>query len=112
MQNFFVSYNKKLDKVYTLQFKKSAKYWKKRSIPRGQILYHKKNFSKYFGLQIKDFKNKKVLETGAGPGMHAIILAFMSAEVHAADILKSNVLIIKTFLKLSCSSIFLKIFKK
>ena len=62
-----MSYENRLNTVYTqhLQFKKPSKFWKKRSIPKGQILYHKKNFSKYFGLPIKNFKTKKILETGA-----------------------------------------------
>ena len=86
-----MSYYKKLNKVYSAQFHRPPEFWNKRSIPKGQILYHKKNFSKYFALPIKNFKNKKVLETGAGGGIHAVILALMYAEVHAADILNSNV---------------------
>ena len=87
-----MSYENRLNTVYTqhLQFKKPSKFWKKRSIPKGQILYHKKNFSKYFGLPIKNFKTKKILETGAGPGVHATILGLMSNDVHAADILAKN----------------------
>jgi 2-polyprenyl-3-methyl-5-hydroxy-6-metoxy-1,4-benzoquinol methylase len=95
-----MNYKKKLNKVYTLQFKFVSEYWKKRLIPKGQILYHKKNFSKYFGLPIKDFKTKRILETGAGPGVHATILALMCSEVHASDILTSNVMRMKILKKL------------
>ena len=97
-----MSYENRLNTVYTqhLQFKKPSKFWKKRSIPKGQILYHKKNFSKYFGLPIKNFKTKKILETGAGPGVHATILGLMGNEVHAADILAKNVIKMKVLKKL------------
>ena len=95
-----MNYKQKLNRVYTLQFKHTPEYWKKRSIPKGQILYHKKNFSKYFGLPIKDFKTKRILETGAGPGVHATILALMGSEVHASDILISNIIKMKILKKL------------
>ena len=80
-------YKSMLDRVYTLQFKNSAKSF----LPQGQIKYHIQNYQKYFRLSKKEFSKKKILETGAGPGIHAAILSLMGAEVHAADILNSNI---------------------
>ena len=83
MKNYYYNY---LDKVYSWQFRNSVK-----RLPKGQINYHKKNFSKYFNEKLINFKKLNILETGAGPGVHAIILCLMGAKVMAADILKSNV---------------------
>jgi SAM-dependent methyltransferase len=110
-----MKYYNKLHRVYNLQFTKTPKFWKKKSIPKGQIEYHKKNFSKYFDLPIKDFKEKKILESGAGPGVHATILALMGSNVYSADILKSNVRkmkILKKLYKLNNLKISLHDFRK
>lgn len=80
------NYSQGLNKVYSLQFSKSAK-----KIPIGQINYHQKNFVKYFKLKKKDFKKKSILDTGAGPGVHSVILALMCKRVLAADYLTINV---------------------
>ena len=95
-----MKYYNQLNKVYSLQFAKTREFWKKKSIPKRQIEYHKKNFSKYFDLPIEEFKGKKILETGAGPGLHAAILALMGSNVYAADKLKSNVIKMKKIKKL------------
>lgn len=92
MKNYYYNY---LDKVYSWQFRNSVK-----KLPLGQIKYHKKNFSKYFKENINDFKKLNILETGAGPGVHAIVLCLMGAKVMAADILRSNVQKIKKLKKL------------
>lgn len=83
MKNYYYTY---LDNVYSWQFKNSVK-----KLPLGQINYHKKNFLKYFDENIEDFKRLNILETGAGPGVHAAILCLMNANVTAADILRSNI---------------------
>jgi hypothetical protein len=88
------NFKKNLNKVYTFQFKNSF-----RPLPLGQIRYHKKNFLYYFNCSLKEFKKKKILDTGAGPGVHSTILAMMGADVYAADILKNNIKIIKKFKK-------------
>ena len=81
-------YIKFIDELYgQFQFKTSGKF----HIPKGQIEYHKKNFSTYFNLKQKNFINKRFLETGAGPGIHATILAMMGAEVKALDLSKTNI---------------------
>ena len=82
MKNYYYTY---LDNVYYWQFKNSVK-----KLPLGQINYHKK-FLKYFDENIEDFKRLNILETGAGPGVHAAILCLMNANVTAADILRSNI---------------------
>ena len=38
-----------------------------KKLPKGQIEYHKKNFSKFFDINVNSFKNLNILETGAGP---------------------------------------------
>lgn len=63
----------------------------KLKIPKGQIEYHKKNFQKYFKLKKKDFKNKEILDTGAGAGIHSAILSLMDAKVTAVDLSKENI---------------------
>lgn len=60
-------------------------------LPEGFIAYHKSNFSKYFGLSEAEFKGKKILETGCGPGKHAVVLALMGAEVTAVDLTPENI---------------------
>lgn len=79
-------YSSGLNKVYSLQFKNSAK-----KIPIKQIQYHQLNFQKFFKLKKKDFKKKTILDTGAGPGVHSVILALMCKNVLAADYLPINV---------------------
>ena len=85
-----------LNKVYTLQFINSAKTF----LPEGQIKYHIKNYKKYFRLYKVEIKKKKILETGAGPGVHAAILSFICASVYAADILETNIIKIKNLRKI------------
>ena len=89
-------YKSMLNKVYTLQFINSAKTF----LPRGQIEYHIKNYQKYFKLNKKAFSRKKILETGAGPGVHAAILSLTGANVCAADILDTNIKKIKNLKKI------------
>ena len=89
------NYYNYLDKVYSWQFRNSVK-----KLPLGQINYHKKNFLKYFNENYKSLKKLKILETGAGPGIHAIILCLMGANVTASDILKSNIEKIKRLKKI------------
>ena len=60
-------------------------------LPEGFIAYHKNNFSKYFNLPQNEFKGLNVLETGAGCGRHAIVLALLGANVIAADLSLENV---------------------
>lgn len=85
-------YYKQLDKVYSSQFKLSFK-----TLKYGQIKYHFENFSTFFNEKLEDFKKFNILETGAGPGVHATILSLMGANVMAADILNSNIQKIKKF---------------
>ena len=88
-------YLKVLNDVYSFQFN-----FKVKKLPLGQIKYHKKNFSKFFNLKIKDFKHKEILDTGAGSGQHTSILSLMGAYVFATDVLKSNINKIKKFRKI------------
>jgi 2-polyprenyl-3-methyl-5-hydroxy-6-metoxy-1,4-benzoquinol methylase len=88
-------YYKNLDKVYSWQFRNSIK-----KLPLGQINFHKKNFLRYFDEDINSFKKLQILETGAGPGVHAIILSLMGANVTASDILESNIKKIKRLKKI------------
>ena len=89
-------YKTMLNKVYTLQFINSAKTY----LPKGQIKYHLNNYKKYFKLSKKEIANKTILETGAGPGVHATILSLTGANVHAADILDSNIKKIRNLKKI------------
>jgi 2-polyprenyl-3-methyl-5-hydroxy-6-metoxy-1,4-benzoquinol methylase len=89
------SYYKNLNTVYSYQFRNIVK-----KIPLGQINYHKKNFQYYLNLKIKNFRNKKILDTGAGSGIHSCILSLMGAHVFATDILQSNINKIKKFKKI------------
>jgi 2-polyprenyl-3-methyl-5-hydroxy-6-metoxy-1,4-benzoquinol methylase len=79
-------YSSGLHKVYSLQFRNSAK-----RIPINQIKYHQSNFIKFFKLKKSEFKSKTILDTGAGPGVHSVILALMCKKVIAADYLQINV---------------------
>ena len=79
-------YLKVLNDIYSFQFN-----FKVKKLPLGQIKYHKKNFSKFFNLKIKDFKHKEILDTGAGSGQHSATLALMGAHVFATDVLQSNI---------------------
>ena len=88
-------YLKVLNDVYSFQFN-----FKVKKLPLGQIKYHKKNFSKFFNLKIKDFNNKEILDTGAGSGQHTSILSLMGAHVFATDVLQSNIDKIKKFRKI------------
>ncbi len=90
-----INYSKGLYEVYSLQFSNSVK-----KIPKGQIKFHKKNFIRYFKIKEKNFKNKSVFDTGAGPGVHSVILALMSKNVLAADFLEINVGRIKKLKKI------------
>ena len=89
------NYLKILNDVDSYQFKDIVK-----KLPLGQVNYHKKNFSKYFNLDIKNFNNVKILDTGAGSGVHSSILSLMGAHVLATDVLQSNIKKIKRFIKI------------
>lgn len=88
-------YSNDLHKVYSLQFRNSVK-----RIPIKQIEYHQSNFIKFFKLKKSEFKSKTILDTGAGPGVHSVILALMCKKVVAADYLPINVKRIKRLKKL------------
>jgi 2-polyprenyl-3-methyl-5-hydroxy-6-metoxy-1,4-benzoquinol methylase len=60
-------------------------------LPSGFIDYHKKNFSTFFNMPVDDFKGKKVLDTGCGPGKHAAVLALMGCDVTALDLSNLNI---------------------
>ncbi len=60
-------------------------------LPEGFVAYHKNNYSKYFNLPQSEFKNLNVLETGAGCGRHAIVLALLGANVIATDLSPENI---------------------
>lgn len=57
----------------------------------GFVNYHKLNFSKYFDLPEDAFSGLKVLDTGCGPGKHAVILSLMGADVTAVDLSPENI---------------------
>lgn len=60
-------------------------------LPDGFVKYHKANFSKYFCIPEDQFSGLKVLETGCGPGKHAVVLALLGAEVTAFDLSVDNI---------------------
>jgi len=60
-------------------------------LPVGFIKYHKTNFSNHFKLKESNFKGKKILETGCGPGKHAVVLSLMGANVTAVDLSLDNI---------------------
>ncbi|MDO8662370.1 MAG: class I SAM-dependent methyltransferase [Candidatus Omnitrophota bacterium] len=60
-------------------------------LPDGFIRYHQDNFSRYFLLPKEEFKGKAILETGCGPGKHAVALALLGAQVTAVDLSDDNV---------------------
>jgi 2-polyprenyl-3-methyl-5-hydroxy-6-metoxy-1,4-benzoquinol methylase len=59
-------------------------------LPAGFVRYHKANFAKYFSLDEAEFKGRNTLDTGCGPGKHAMILALMGAQVTATDLTSLN----------------------
>ena len=75
-------------------------YSAKEKIPTGQIKYHKKNFQKYFVLKENQFKGKEILDTGAGPGVHSVILSMLKANVTAVDLSKENMKRLNFFKKI------------
>ena len=84
-------YNNLTKLVYSFQFKDHRKktFFE---IPAGQYNYHKKNFKNLLDLNYKEAPLLKILETGCGPGTHAIVLALMGfKEVLAVDKLTSNI---------------------
>ena len=93
----------KKNKYYSLNEKVYGKFlhkhFVKSKIPLGQIKYHFKNFQKNFLLNKKQFKNKEILDTGAGPGVHSAILSLMGARVTAVDLSKENIKKIKIIKK-------------
>jgi 2-polyprenyl-3-methyl-5-hydroxy-6-metoxy-1,4-benzoquinol methylase len=60
-------------------------------LPVGFIKYHKTNFSNYFKIKKSNFKGRKILETGCGPGKHAVVLSLMGANVTAVDLSLDNI---------------------
>ena len=85
------------DKVYGYFL---HQYSTKKPIPVGQIKYHFKNFQKYFKFSKKQFKNKEVLDTGCGPGIHSVILALLGCKVTAIDFSKKNISRVKKLKKI------------
>lgn len=61
-------------------------------LPEGFITYHKKNFCTYFSIEESHFNKYEVLDTGCGPGKHAIVLALMGANVTACDLSNDNLI--------------------
>lgn len=59
-------------------------------LPAGFIRYHKANFARHFGLSEAEFAGRTVLDTGAGPCKHAMVLALMGAQVTATDLTPAN----------------------
>src|SRR3989338_936015 len=60
-------------------------------LPAGFIKYHKANFSKYFCISEDQFSSLKMLETGCGPGKHAVVLSLLGADVTAFDLSVDNI---------------------
>lgn len=60
-------------------------------LPDGFINYHKANFAKYFVTPEEKFIGLTILETGCGPGKHAVVLALMGADVTAMDLSADNI---------------------
>ena len=60
-------------------------------LPDGFIKYHKNNFCKYFKIPEKGFSGLRVLDTGCGPGKHAVVLALMGAKVTGIDLSEENI---------------------
>lgn len=60
-------------------------------LPEGFIRYHKKNFMAYFSLSEQEFIGKRLLDTGCGPGKHAMVLAMLGADVLALDLSPDNI---------------------
>ena len=67
----------------------------KKKISLGQIRYHKKNFQNYFKLNQDKLRNKSILDTGSGPGIHSAILCMLGLKVTAVDLSKKNILKVK-----------------
>ena len=70
-------------------------YSVKKKISLGQIRYHKKNFQNYFKLNQDKLRNKSILDTGSGPGIHSAILCMLGLKVTAVDLSKKNILKVK-----------------
>ena len=70
------------------QFKHSIDELK---LPDGFIKYHKNNFCKYFKIPEEGFSGLRVLDTGCGPGKHAVVLALMGAKVTGVDLSEDNI---------------------
>ena len=62
-----------------------------RQLPDGFVKYHKANFAQYFAIPEEKFRGCKVLETGCGPGKHAVVLALLGADVTAMDLSPDNI---------------------
>lgn len=92
------SKKKSHDITYSFQFRNAVK-----KLPIGQINYHKKNYIKYFRENIGKVTNKNFLETGAGSGIHTVVLSLMVGKkniIHSMDLLKSNIEKINKFKKI------------
>ena len=74
--------------TYSEQFSDSAT---ETDLQPGFIAFHRRNFCKYFQLAPDEFRDKYVLETGAGPGKHAAVLHSLGTDVTAIDLLDSNI---------------------
>ena len=88
------TYYKKNEKVYG-EF--LHEYSVKKKISLGQIRYHKKNFQNYFKLNQDKLRNKSILDTGSGPGIHSAILCMLGLKVTAVDLSKKIYLKLKKF---------------
>ena len=60
-------------------------------LPDGFVKYHKNNFCKYFKIPEEGFSGLRVLDTGCGPGKHAVVLALMGAKVTGVDLSEENI---------------------
>ncbi len=60
-------------------------------LPESFISYHKMNFVKFFSISEEEFRGKKILDTGVGPGKHAAVLALMGGDVLGVDLAEKNI---------------------
>lgn len=60
------------------------------TVPPGFARFHSEGFSTYLGWTPGEFDGKRILDTGAGAGKHAAVLAMLGADVTAVDLLRVN----------------------